>query len=855
MTELDNPVQRGTRALQQDKSCVYIVSKYVKVEQGSTSADLELNKHPSCDGLSVRATLSWSKYGDNAVPSTATIEWEAQELGAKNVSISFDASALKVPEDDVIVVEVVRVSTGYVDKQEARATVGLLDEDGIPGYEIVEQAIFYRWEMPYVTINLVNGTVKGVQDAMVQYSLEPVEDAEMSLYFPGVLPKNGIVRFAPGESKKKILLEVDWQKVPTKARHSVAMKIIPVYKARISRYGPRIAAHLLGSEKGSCPPGSKVRDGEEKTTGQPISKVDTRDLSIRSSNASLVLVREDGSSIPLYSRVSAPNQDLGAVVDTKTERIYVCLPPVLRLHPSKQDTSRLLGPVRNQHCGKDVEEFRVSLPIGLSSYLIVGEKSHNATISIRRQADFRHTQLEYLKIVPSHGAAFFACQAPEPIVTIKNVEAARKAGEVNETNTCVAGNVLKVNLDSDVDSVQIVPSLLVQNIPGVRLEMNGQVVGYSGTPDDSRQRSDAEPFDATSSGDSQGYFMSDAYIMNLPIAVEVPVQIVVFAEDGTTTSSYSLMLHRKNSKYKSQVAASNAELSRIPALASILVGDMSNCDVCMPGWVSTAQDAIECSLCPPGSFADKYGTKCELCDLGTYSMSWGSRQCKHCIEGTYASRPGSTSCKLCPDTLTTNGDGKSMCQANSEDKRMQNRYAVMIYVSVKLSGIDEDAIILKAGVQDTPHKVISNLVKADVASAFNTSTSAVRVMSIRKLSDRNYETNVSASLPVYIPPSATEEDITTALELERLSADSPLELLATNPDTFFGKTTEILEAHVESTAVHTEDYFPSSTSGLMIGLVTVGSIGTLMGMLLFIHSAHRLKQRPGEREALLGGRR
>ena len=833
---------------------MYIVSKYVKVDLGSTSADLELRKHSWCDGLSLRATLSWSKYGDNALPSSATIEWEAEELGAKNVSISFDASALKVPEDDIIVVEVVHVSPGYVDKQEAIAAVGLLDEDEVPGYEIVEQEIFHRWEMPHVTINLVNGTVKGVQDAIVQYSLEPMEDAEMAVYFPGVLPKNGIMRFAPGEYKKKVFLEVDWGTVPTKARYSVAMKIIPVYKARISGSGARIAAHLLGSEKGSCPPGSKMQSGKEKTSGDSISGADSPDLSIRSSNASLVMVREDGSRIPLYSRIAAPNQDLGAVVDRKIKRIYLCVPPPLRLYPLNQDTSRLWGPVGNQHCRKDMDEFRVDLPIGLSSYLIVNERLHNSTISIRRQADFRHTQLEYLKIVPSHGAAFFACQAPIPIVTIKNSESIREAGQVDQANACVAGDVLKVNLDSDVESVQVVPSLLVQNVPGVRLEMNGQVVGYSGTADDSRQRSD-EPFDTTMTEDSQGYFMSDAYIMNLPIGVEVPVKIVVFAEDGTTTSSYSLMLHRKNSKYTSQIASSNTELSRIPALSSILLGDMNKCEVCMPGWVSTAQDAIECSLCPPGSFANKYGTKCELCDLGTYSMSWGSRQCKHCIEGTYASRPGSTSCKLCPDTLTTIGDGGSMCQANSEDKRMQNRYAVMIYVSVQLSGIDEDAIILKAGVQDTPHKVISNLVKSDMASAFNTSTSAVRVMSIRKLSDRNYETNVSASLQVYIPPSATEEDITTALELERLSADSPLELLATNPDTFFGKTTEILEAHVESAAVHTEDYFPNNTSGLMVGLVTVGSIGTILGMLMLIHAAYRLKQQSVEREALLGGRR
>jgi hypothetical protein len=106
---------------------------------------------------------------------------------------------------------------------------------------------------------------------------------------------------------------------------------------------------------------------------------------------------------------------------------------------------------------------------------------------------------------------------------------------------------------------------------------------------------------------------------------------------------------------------------------------------------------------------------------------------------------------------------------------------------------------------------------------------------------------------VYIPPSATEEDISAALEIEKLSADSPLELLERDPDAFFGRTTEILNVHVESTDVRTEDHFPEArNSGLMIGLLFTGIVCLLGGIsLLFgaIRRHHRGKAI--ERSALL----
>lgn len=107
---------------------------------------------------------------------------------------------------------------------------------------------------------------------------------------------------------------------------------------------------------------------------------------------------------------------------------------------------------------------------------------------------------------------------------------------------------------------------------------------------------------------------------------------------------------------------------------------------------------------------------------------------------------------------------------------------------------------------------------------------------------------------MYIPPSATEEDISAALEIEKLSADSPLELLERDPDAFFGRTTEILNVHVESTDVRTEDHFPEArNSGLMIGLLLTGIVCLLGGISLLFGAIRRHRRGKAiERSALLG---
>jgi len=396
--------------------------------------------------------------------------------------------------------------------------------------------------------------------------------------------------------------------------------------------------------------------------------------------------------------------------------------------------------------------------------------------------------------------------------------------------------------------------MLVPSVPSIRIEMNGRVVtqhqARTGKTSDTYPGEDDQHTNGSSKSVS-----TEAYIMTLPAGYEIPVDVVVFGEDGTSSSKYTLILKREPES-DNGLALYSRSIPKHPNLAGIIEGvdGFAQCQGCAPGWYSFEVDAKICKLCPPGTYAEENGYECIPCPKGTYSVSWGSNRCKHCIEGTVAAIVRSTSCSLCPESVTTNGDGQWACDVAVDSMDMSHRYAVMIYVTVHVSGIDEDAIILKAGVDASPHRVLSNLIKSDMVKAFNTSNSAVNIMSVRRMPNSYFEANVSTSLPVYIPPSATEEDISAALEIEKLSADSPLELLERDPDAFFGRTTEILNVHVESTDVRTEDHFPEPrNSGLMIGLLLTGTLCLLGGISIVVGAIRRHRRGKAiERSTLLG---
>ena len=70
----------------------------------------------------------------------------------------------------------------------------------------------------------------------------------------------------------------------------------------------------------------------------------------------------------------------------------------------------------------------------------------------------------------------------------------------------------------------------------------------------------------------------------------------------------------------------------------------------------------------------------------------------------------------------------------------------------------------------------------------------VQVLSVRRMARRTLSANVTATLGVDVPAGATDEDISAALEVERLSADDPIAMLSSDPDRFFGRTTKAGQA-------------------------------------------------------------
>lgn len=53
------------------------------------------------------------------------------------------------------------------------------------------------------------------------------------------------------------------------------------------------------------------------------------------------------------------------------------------------------------------------------------------------------------------------------------------------------------------------------------------------------------------------------------------------------------------------------------------------------------------------------------------------------------------------------------------------------------------------------------------------------------------QVNITATLGVDVAPGASDDEIETALAAANLSADGPIEMLASNPDVFFGRTTKV----------------------------------------------------------------
>jgi len=87
------------------------------------------------------------------------------------------------------------------------------------------------------------------------------------------------------------------------------------------------------------------------------------------------------------------------------------------------------------------------------------------------------------------------------------------------------------------------------------------------------------------------------------------------------------------------------------------------CTQCEVGSYSS-ENAVECTLCEPGTFANLTGlSSCLDCAQGSYASEAGSSECTKCGVGQFSSTPKSTSCQNCSPGYFSNSTGSITCQA------------------------------------------------------------------------------------------------------------------------------------------------------------------------------------------------
>lgn len=437
---------------------------------------------------------------------------------------------------------------------------------------------------------------------------------------------------------------------------------------------------------------------------------------------------------------------------------------------------------------------------------------------------------------------------------------------------CVPGGAMSVTVPANTETVSLTPTLLHPKIRDIRVEVNGQVLSRGGDvwADQladtrnggggangvlGRTSSNQVSSTANSNNNSSAFSMPAAFIMGMQPGFAVDIEVVVVAEDDVTSSHYPVTITREYDdgggdggggvKYSFNKAEQRQDWPASPA-------ESANCDVCPAGWTSTTVNASTCEMCPPGTAAATEGTgACLPCGAGTFSLPWGSTHCKHCISGTYAPTEKATICLMCPDGFTTLEDGQAQCNVTlAPATDLQVRYAVVVYFSVNLTGSAPEDIVLRSGVSAPAEIIVSNLLRTDTAAAFNISMQDVRVLSVHRVARRILQATVSATLGLDLPGNATEEDITTALEVQKLSADRPIELLSEDPDSFFGRTTKTLDVGVDAAAdVEKVESRPLSEPPFNRWiLVAPGIVGTMAGSLM-IYSSWRKKRGGGSRQS------
>ncbi|CAL8464733.1 g4268 [Coccomyxa elongata] len=521
-----------------------------------------------------------------------------------------------------------------------------------------------------------------------------------------------------------------------------------------------------------------------------------------------------------------------------------------------------------------------------------GNHSEAYSVSVVQLADPAHAEMMQLNATTSTKESLCVCG-----------KKSLKGGEGGLSKACKPNSPMQLNVSHGTEWVSLHPGLRWPGVPGLRVEVNGQVLSQGGDVSaDQEQDTTAETRTR-----AQADFLPVALVLGLSPGVPVEVPIVVIAEDGVTSLRYFLHIVRNmppaNATAPASAASGGSRLSGAgtngSSGGSIADGPSSGglhfvrsgagmgssseekdsksadlttmlaaseaplqpgwpvppsrqpwCGTCPAGWATTVIDAQHCMLCRPGTYAAaRHSPKCAPCANGTYAYSWGSTHCNHCIIGTYAPWRGSKLCMMCPTNTTNLEDGSYDCPvAVLPGASLAARYAVIVSFGVYLNGTSLEEIARKVGVNASSVAILEHLVRADTASAFNISVGDVNVTGISQVSRRVLYVNVTATLGVDVPPNASADDIKTALEVTNLSADDPIAMLAQNPDKFFGRTTKALDVTAEPDGKPPQrvEYRPgagrSALAAAWPAIVGVG-LAALLGGFAALHCLRRRSKR------------
>ena len=222
-----------------------------------------------------------------------------------------------------------------------------------------------------------------------------------------------------------------------------------------------------------------------------------------------------------------------------------------------------------------------------------------------------------------------------------------------------------------------------------------------------------------------------------------------------------------------------------------------SCEVCPKGFFSNAINSTYCRPCSAGHFSsDPGGRMCIPCNPGYYSLKYGNSECLPCLRGLYMPLFGGKECLECPSNATTVEIGSNSCILVVEEQSNKILPSIIVEFTVTLNATELSGIGLKLGVHNiSDEHAIGILMKDDTAEGFSTPEYKVKPTDIH-VSVLEFEVDlVLAKINVTMVPNitvrASEKEVSKAIkQLRDISADKGINLLADNPDQFFGRTLE-----------------------------------------------------------------